>query len=225
MALVKISATVFGTDGVVAVSVAGERKKEIKRRIVEALAQYGRTYDFAQLLAEYPEVPKTTFYRWVRQIQATPVPTEEALASARAAVAADAQVLGSEAAVVDQDLQLIAQGMAEVPTAAALTGLNMMQIAARLRGLLANAVAMKVHAQGEGGKIRNPRLFLQASEHERRVLETASRLVDQSYDRNSIEQLHNALFARLRERDPEFVRVVLGDLRSLNNAWGMILQD
>jgi hypothetical protein len=203
--------------------VTSERKREIKSRILELLAQYGRTYDFAQLLSECSDVPKTTFYRWVRQIQATSAPAEEATASARAAIAADVQVLGSEAAVVDRDLQLIAQEMPEVPTAAALTGLNMVQIAGRLRGLLANAAAMKAHSLGADGKIRNPRLYLQASEHERRVLETASRLVEQSYDRNSVEQVFNAIFIRLRQRDPEMVRLVLEDLRALNNGWSMIL--
>lgn len=223
MAHAEFSAIVLALMGA-AVRIAGDRKKEIKQRIVEALAQYGRQYDFAQLLAECPDVPKSSFYRWVRQLQASAAPAEEARAAATAGVAQDVQVLGSEAAVVDRDLQLIAQEMPEVPTAAALTGLNMGQISGRLRGLLANAEAMKAHAKGADGKIRNPKLYLQASEHERKVLETASRLVEQSYDRHSVEQLHQALFARLRERDPIFVRTVLDDLEAINNAWGVSLK-
>lgn len=200
-----------------------ETKQEVMSKIRSALAQYGRAYDFALLLAEYPDVPKTTFYRWVRQIEGTGAPAAQAIAEAREAVRQDAVELGSESAVVARDLQSIAETMPVVATAGDFSGLNIGEIARRLHSCLMTAATLKNHATGEDGKIRNPKLYLQASEHERRTLDTASRLADQIYDRNQLDQLFEAIFSRLRDRDPEVVRLILADLRAINNGWGAIL--
>ncbi len=202
--------------------VSRETKQAVQKRISDALTQFGRRYDFAEILGDYPEIPKSTFYRWVRQIEASGVPAANAKAAITKAVCADIAAFGSEETVINGDIEAISGRLPSEVHPGNLTGLQICEIAKRLHDCIKSADKIQKYALTSNGEVRNPKLLLLSSEHIRKTIETASKVTSQLFNFQATEQFHKAIFDRLGERDPTFVRQVLDDLTALNNSWASL---
>jgi hypothetical protein len=73
----------------------------------------------------------------------------------------------------------------------------------------------------EDGRIRNPRLYLQASNHMRASVESLAKIAERLNDAQRIEQVHKAIFEEIRACDPETAERILQRLQHLQETWGL----
>jgi len=201
-------------------AVSNETRSEVQDRISRLLEQYGKDYNFTLLLAEYPDVAKPTFYRWVNKIHSSGVPGQNAIRKARKRVKhktkkEDIKTVHQQAALA------VVEQLPTPPTVHETHGMSLDQVAVELNRCIDNANKVVEYAKREDGQVRNAKLLLTASEHLRRTIETSARLMEMLWDIKRTEQFHQAIFRRLKERDPAFVELILNDLKQLNIDWGI----
>lgn len=199
-------------------SVDRETKEAAQRDIVQALQNHGTDYDWTFLRAKYPEVPKPTFYRWVQKVQGSGAYVAAAAkeikkTAPRRAKKATQNAEKLAARVVDQLPPAIR------PEDVASTGF--ISVAEKINQCMQHADKVLALCEVEDGRIRNPKLYLQASKHMLSAMETAAKITAVLMDANRLEQFHRAIFERLRYRDPEVVALILEDLQALNAQWGI----
>jgi hypothetical protein len=84
---------------------------------------------------------------------------------------------------------------------------------AELADCLAIARQLVDHARDENGRPRNVRLLLAASEHRRRVIETAARVQATLLEHGKLDEWNSALFAEIQKSDPESHRRICEAMR------------
>ena len=201
-------------------AVGNDTRDEVQARIAKLLEQYGKDYNFTLLLAEYPDVPKPTFYRWINKIHSSGVPGQNAMRKARKRVKRKAKKDNIQAVHQQVAVEVI-EHLPATPTVQETHGMSLEQVALELNRCIENANKVVEYAKREDGKVRNAKLLLTASEHLRRTIETSARLMEMLWDIKRTEQFHQAIFRRLKERDPAFVELILSDLKQLNIDWGI----
>jgi hypothetical protein len=198
-------------------AVSKQRKQEAQAKIAVALEKHGRGYNFAPIWREYPEVPETTFYRWVRVIDASGLPSDRAMKKARRTIRQREKAAGSKTAVQGALVEAVAEELPAVPDERNFSSMSVPKLLDRLEACISLAEELKEHARSATGGVRNAKLLLQASEHARRTADTISKLYAMLWDVQRTEALHQTIFKRLRERDPELVLLILQDLERINH--------
>ncbi len=203
-----------------------ELRNQVKQEISALLEKYGKGYDFSGLYKRYSEqIPKTTFYRWVRVINGSGVPAQKALRKARkrAAHKAKKQGIADKPALATEVAEEVIKVLPLVPDASDIVDVSLTEMGRKLGWCMAELEKIIEYSKSKDGKIRNAKMQMQAIEGLRRTIDSATRLMDLIWDIRRTEQFHRAIFNRLRERDPELVELILGDLKRLNADWGIQL--
>lgn len=186
------------------------------------LERYGTNYDWTELRAKYPSVSKPTFYRWLKKLHTSGVPAQNALRKARKQVKRAAKRAGSVGAANEKMARQLHDQLPVAPSVEDLCRVSMPELIACIKECIDDAQRLKRHAQAaDGDKIRNARLYLNASEQLRKCIETATRLSETMYEIQRVETLFNVFFERVKSRDPEVVKLILEDLRRLNCELGI----
>jgi hypothetical protein len=103
------------------------------------------------------------------------------------------------------------------PPALVTTGDTVTIYAAKeLAACLATSEKLIAYALDENGRPRNVRLLLAASEHRRRVIETAARCKPILSDSDKIDIFNDAVFSEISKESPETVIRILDRLRDLS---------
>jgi len=100
-------------------------------------------------------------------------------------------------------------------------GTGFMSIVGRIQSCIQHAEKIVAYCEMDDGKIRNPKLYLIASRHILEAMKAAANISHQLMDAQRLEQFHQAIFNRLKERDPVLVEQILDDLDQLNREWGV----
>lgn len=197
-----------------------ETRDNAKAAIASALAKHGKGYDWNRLRERYPDVPKTTFYRWMRQVEESGIPAQRTMRSARAAVTRKKRRIGDDQISSEIASEVVSK-LPAVPSEKNLADISIHSLLTKLYDCVKNADDLLVHARGQDGSVRNAKLILNASEHMRRSAETISKIHTMVWDVHRTERLHQLIFDRLRQRDPELVQLILQDLKAVNLEFGL----
>lgn len=102
-------------------------------------------------------------------------------------------------------------------------GTGLIPVMELIQECVRNAKEAIQHARAPDGKIRNAKLFLAASEHMRRNLETATRIADSIHQISDVEQFHRAVIGLIEDvsRDyPEIGEILVQRLGQLATRMG-----
>ncbi len=203
-----------------------ELKEQAQKEISALLEKYGKDGDFGTLYKKYSdEVPKSTFYRWVRSISASGVPAQKALRKAKKRVVRKAKKKNIKtkpelSLVVSQE---VVEVLPMVPDASDIAGVSLTEMSRKLSWCMSELERIIEYSKSKDGSIRNAKMMMQAIEGIRRTIDSTTRLMEMLWDIRRTEQFHTAIFNRLKARDPEFVELILADLKQINADWGIQL--
>lgn len=99
----------------------------------------------------------------------------------------------------------IAPPMPAVPEIAELLGLDIRRLSVKLSECLNHAADLQRHALGADGRVRNARLVLAASDHQRRVVETFVRAGTALVDFSDMDRLLSEMIVILRQETPKLL--------------------
>lgn len=212
-------------------SIPEEVVERAKKEIRDALDTFGADYPWHEIRARYPEVQKGTFYRWVKSAQGIKqvdhVADERKARKAKKEVAAHkAKVAAAPKPTREQRKQAVVELDAELPAVVTLADLQtdgFAGVASRIDSCITHAERVLKACEKDDGKIVNPKLYLQASTHILRSMDTASRVVGMLMDAERTRKYNEIMLRRIAARDPEVVRLILADMRALNEQLGVAI--
>lgn len=100
------------------------------------------------------------------------------------------------------------------------TGHELLRAEDMIRACIKNAEDVIAFCRAEGGKVRNPRLLLVASEHMRRTVETWAKIAEVINAAGRAEQFNQAVIAVIQRASPELAQQLINDLSALSAQWG-----
>lgn len=71
-----------------------ETKAALRQRLTELLGAHGRSFDYSHIRAEFPEIGKASFYKILRQVEASGAPAAKAKAKIERAVNREVEAVG-----------------------------------------------------------------------------------------------------------------------------------
>ncbi len=199
---------------------------EIKARAFKAIAleieRVGTLSDRRALHAPFSnDVPESTFYRWCDAVLKSGAPVEKASRKIkRSAVARKSAPKPTR----EQRKQAVVELDAELPAVVTLADLQtdgFAGVASRIDSCINHAERVLKACEKDDGRIVNPKLYLQASTHILRSMDTASRVVGMLMDAERTRKYNEIMLRRIAARDPEVVRLILADMRALNEQLGV----
>jgi hypothetical protein len=161
-------------------------------------------------------VPRSTFYRWLTEIDGAPLDrtVAEMIRDARLGGRAEVESVAGEVQA------RAAAALPKVPSledcAAATTPLPVME---KLHKCLAAAEDVMARSRDAAGAVRNSKMLLQAAEQLRRSLDTAVKLQEAISDGLQIEQFHAAIMEEIAKIDPSVAARITARLLEVNAAW------
>jgi hypothetical protein len=204
-------------------AVSAERRKEVQDAIRARLAEGVSRGDGVKIAADFPDVPKSTILRWYQSAVAEAGQTQHA--QARAAVS-DAKQAARESRRRKGPARATPYRALKASLPTPVTPETINPMAARtaidqVRVCIQHAETVVKYCTLEDGRIRNPRLYLQASNHMRASVESLAKIAERLNDAQRIEQVHKAIFEEIRACDPETAERILQRLQHLQETWGL----
>lgn len=199
-------------------------KQKIQSEINDLLVKYGRDHDFGPVYKKYAnEVAKSTFYWWVKSINDSGIPAQKAIRTAkkRAKRKAVRKKAVTKKALKKVVVAEVIEVLPALPDSTDTVGCSLIEMGQKLNTCMEEMEALMKHSKNDKGGIRNTRLLLQATEGLRRTIDSAAKLRESIWDVRRAELFMTALLNRLRHRDPEFIELVLGDIKQVNKDWGI----
>lgn len=182
------------------------RKAEIKQEIVAWLTSGVGDGEVEKFRQRFPEVSRTTFFRWLKEarVVAGRREVEKTLKSAEELRAAEAEARKALPVPVSTDMLMPVTNSGAVQVIA-----EVMQMARR--------VAEKCEHEG---KIRNLRGFVQAARLLLNSVDTAARVAERLHDMQRVEAMHVAIFEEIRKESPETAGRILQRIQDLQGRYG-----
>lgn len=195
--------------------------------LIRMLKQQGNGADWADLYrSQFASVSRSTYYRWVREVQATHG-NGQARAIRRHARTPRALRLANKAppggAPDEQQMRFIATLPAAIEPGD-LVNMSAPDIGAKLNACIRHAelVLDALTTQtDEGTQILDPVIYLRASDHLRRTVETMAKISEIIWDVRRTDAFHARIFEVMRRHDPALVREITSELETLNREWGI----
>ena len=189
-------------------AVSEEVKSRTIRQIKVVLEKYGDSgTEVSELQKSLTDVPRNSFYRWTRDIKNSGLQLKN--------TARNIKEIDIEKGVSDNLPVNI------TPDHIGARG-GYLSVVDQIGKCVIHADNVLAQCEDSKGKIRNPKLYLQASKHILEAMKTASYISNQLMEAQKVEQFHQAILAHLKARDPELVELILMDLEQLNKDWGII---
>lgn len=185
-------------------AVSKARKAEIKQELVDWLTAGGGDLEVESFRQRFPEVSRTTFFRYLKEarIVAGRKEVAETLKTAQELREADA----------------VARQMLPVPVTPDMvmpvSNSNALEVLAEVM-TMARRVAENCEREG---KIRNQKGFLQAARTLLASVDTAARVSERLHDAQRIEQMHAAIFEEIRKESPETAGRILQRIQDLQQS-------
>lgn len=204
-------------------SVPAERRKQVQQEIAEWVAGHGKRHGDGAVLSErYPDVPTSTLLRWYK------AEIHKLGAGAHQVARAAVKVAKTEAKKAQQRKtrsRRVTLGKTKplLPEPVTPEAINPSTRSAidQVRECVQHAENVLDYCTNDEGQIRNPKLYLAASNHMRNSVETLAKISERLNDAQRIEQVHAAIFEEIRKADPATAERILIRLQHLQELWGL----
>lgn len=195
-------------------------RQQACKDIACALSRHGPRYDLNQFwLKKYSEVPRSTWHRWVKRVRDSGIPGKKAALRAKKKAAQRARQPDSQKPVA----MAAKDQLPEVVRPGDITGgTGLVSVVDRIQSCIQHAEKVVALCEMDDGKIRNPKLYLIASRHILEAMKVAANITRQLMEAQRLEQFHETILNRLKERDPVLIEQILDDLEQLNREWGAV---
>lgn len=203
-----------------------ERREEIQAAIRQWVDEHGaRRGDGVALAARFSDAPKSTVLRWYKQIVnaagANPkkVSKEAAKQSKKDAKAIrltpDKRTARRKAGLAVREV------LPEPVTPEAINPMATRTAIDQVRDCIQHADNVVQYCTLEDGRIRNPTLYLKASNHMRASVESLAKIAERLNDAQRIEQVHAAIFEEISKADRDTAERILQRIQNLQETWGL----
>lgn len=185
-----------------------EKRDEVFQALREAIGKYGLEAGPKLVREAYPDVPNGTWYRWLREISASPkeVAVQKARKAARNLPAAPPP-------------EYIAEKPAE-----ARRNIDFMS---RLENLYSDAEMLRefsVTKTEDGEKIRVPLFFEKSIRLRADLLDSALQALAQVWDLQRMQRLHDLILQEIGKADPETQKRITAALKELDDKVGITME-
>ena len=197
-----------------------KRKEACKAAILDHITNVGPR-EWNVVRDAFPDVPPASFWRLVRatraevlidKVQAIPTGDEAAQdAAINEAFSSDYANLASE----------LKNGLREPPRLRDLCGRDAIDPQAVLAACLANANDVVTHARGADGKVRAPKLLIQASKLMADTLRTAAAVSAVLWDERRVRDFYKAMMEEIGAESPAVAARIAARLEDLNARSGL----
>lgn len=205
-------------------AVSAERRKQIQAEILELITKQGgaKRGDAVALVERYPDVPQSTLMRWHKKIlnESGLSRQQNARESVRQAKAGakNGRRRKPERRVTLRDAKKV---LPEPVSPETINPLAARSAIDQVRICIQHGENVLKYCTLPDGKIRNPKMYLQASNHIRASVESLGKISERLNDAQRIEQVHAAIFDEIRKCDPETAERILHRLQHLQELWGL----
>ncbi len=206
-------------------------KKEIKagviRRINECLykSKDGRV-GLPALQKECSEVPKSTFYRWVKKCQETP--PSDVINSTKKEILKRAKKRSPRTSIKTAEKKM-RNALPMTPAAAtvASVGIETLDFMFEMNSLyedvkLVREKAIKINNEGQE-EVRNPKLLLDTIKVRKGLMDTLINSQRLLLDMNRMASIHNLILDTIAREAPEVFKLVVAKLEELDAEMGYSL--
>jgi hypothetical protein len=161
-------------------------------------------------------VPRSTLYRWLSEVEGSPLDrtTEELMRDARAGGRARVESVAGE---VQARAAAMLPRVPSVEDCAAVTA--PVAVMDKLRQCLTAAEDVMSKCRTPDGAVRNSKMLLLSAEQLRRSLETAVKLQEAISDGLQIDQFHKTIMEEIAKIDPAVAAQIAAKLLEVNAAW------
>ncbi len=167
----------------------------------------------------FADVPQATFWRLVRVTRA-----EVLIDKVQAVPAGDNQDAQQDAVIGEEfssDYAGLANGLREPSRHRDLCSPGAIDPQALLSACIANANAVMDHARGADGKVRSPKLLIQASNVMANVLRTAAAVSAVLWDERRVRDFYRAVMDEIAAESPAVAARIAARLEDLNARSGL----
>ncbi len=208
------------------------KKFECRAAIAKHLATVG-SRDWPGVMAQFPEIPKPTFWRWVKELKKE-VPAEPELASARKklkSVEEGAKILRHEEAKAS-GVGHIAKDLPAAPSPAYVSregarAMANLDFTAEIGRLYSDAEALRTYSvtKDDAGneRIKNPLTFDRSVARRVSILETGLKALQELWDLRMMQSFYDSIIAEIGAESPEVQQRILKRLAELNQRTGMTM--
>lgn len=213
------------------------QKSKFKSAVAQHLATVGAN-NWNSVLAQFPDVPEATKWRWIREAKAADVPRPE-LINARAKLVQKVKKLPKDARRVeaeDNGTTTIARQIPAAPSPAYIArtgeaGLQTLDFVAEIHTLYRDATMLRAFAiataTNEDGetveRIKNPAAFDKSIVRRADLLETAIKAVQEVWDLRTMQNFYETIIEEIGLESPECQRRIMERLAVLNSRQGMTM--
>lgn len=185
------------------------KRDEVFQALREAIAKYGLEAGPVLVREKYPDVANGTWYRWLKEVSASPM--EVAAAKARGAAR-----------------NLPAAPPPEYVAERPVEARKNIDMLSRLEALYADAEMLRAYSviQDENGreKIRVPTFFAQSIKLRADLLDNALRALAQVWDLQRMQRLHDLIMEEIGKADPETQQRITAALKELDEKIGITME-
>lgn len=214
------------------------RKAEFVAAAQRHMASVGST-NWKDLLAQFPDVPEPTKWRWIRLAKEADVSRPE-LINAKAKIVQKVKKAGGtdrQREARANKTEDIARHLPAAPSPAYIArtgeaGLQNLDFVAEIHALYADAqklraYAMKTRVDPETGEmveaINNPAAFDKSIVRRASLLETAIKAVQEVWDLRTMQHFYETVIEEIGKESPEVQRRIMERLAELNSRQGYTL--
>ena len=192
-----------------------ERRGEVEREIERWLIDHsnGKVED---IYPAYPDIPKSTFYRWFGRVRDSGVPGKKAVKKTKK----KARALATKA-TPRRAAKQVENVLPEPVTPDQISPLANTTAIVLVHECIGHAKEALAYCRTSEGKMRNPSLFLKASSHMRASVETLTKVSERLMDAQKTEQVHAAIFEEIRAAAPDTALRIMDRIQKLKQSWGL----
>jgi len=186
-----------------------DKKPEVLQELREAIKKYGAEAGPTLVRERHPDIAKPTWYRWLREVAASPMD----VAAAKARGAANHLPASPSPSYI-----------AERPVEAR----KNIDIMARWQELYSDAEMMRAAAvttDADGNeKVKIPMFFAQSVKLRLDLLNGALNAMSQMWDMQRIQKLHDLVLEEIGKADPETQKRITAALKDLDDRIGITME-
>lgn len=183
-----------------------DQREDVILAIKAAIHKYGIEAGPKIAREQYPDVPRSTWYRYLKAAQASPI--DVAVAQAKKA-SKHLPAAPSPAYIAEKPVE-------------ARKNIDMMS---RLESLYADAEMLRAYAMTpDGERIRVPTFFAQSIKLRADLLETALKAVQEVWDLQRMQRFYDTILDEIGNVDPELQRRIVERLQELNEKMGLTME-
>lgn len=190
-----------------------QRREHVQEAIIAWILAGGDDEKVEAFRQQFADVPRRTFYRWLKEARLAAGNRTPAPAVVRARELAREQA-------PEKAAELVGTLMPHPVTPNSISPVGNVTAIEMVKECITHARKAMEHALRPDGKIANAKLYLAASAHQRASIETLNKISERLNDAAKIEHIQAAIIGEIRKESPETAERILRRIESILAAWG-----